>query len=94
MITIDEVKTILAQNKIPHKGKLRHFRQWVQITTEHLDSHNDYIQIYVTRTNEHNNNNRYLLDHDETRRYRFTSVADFDHNFRELIEEVKNRAVA
>ena len=50
---IDEVRTLTAQyhSWLRDKTELRDLDDWIEITCPYLDRHNDYIQIYVRRSN-------------------------------------------
>src|SRR5437016_2235233 len=51
---INQVQTLLDQywTWLKDKTKLREVgSDWVEITTPHLDRHNDYLQIYARRQN-------------------------------------------
>ena len=58
---ISEIKKLLEQYRIwlDDHTFLREINDWVEITTPYLDRHNDYIQIYVRKTN-----GKYLLTDD------------------------------
>ena len=51
---IAEVQQLKEQyfSWLKDKTVLRELKDWVEITTPFLDRHNDYLQIYVKRTNE------------------------------------------
>ena len=47
----DEVQLLLNQywEWLKEKTTLRQINDWVEITTPHLDRHNDYLQIFATK---------------------------------------------
>lgn len=50
---IDDIRKLLDDYLawLKDKTTLRQVEDWVEITTPHLDRHNDYIQMYVKKTN-------------------------------------------
>jgi len=50
---INEIQELLDKYLLWLKDKttLRQVGDWVEITTPYLDRHNDYLQIYVKRSN-------------------------------------------
>jgi hypothetical protein len=50
---IDEIKQLMDQYVawLRDKTSLRQVGDWVEVTTPYLDRHNDYLQMYVRRTN-------------------------------------------
>ena len=51
---LDEISGLLDeyQNWLRSKTKLRQIQDWVEITTPYLDRHNDYLQIYIIRSDD------------------------------------------
>ncbi|MHB8408388.1 MAG: hypothetical protein ACYDHY_09920 [Acidiferrobacterales bacterium] len=46
-LSLDEADQLLMQ-EVPHAGpSLKRVAGWISVTTPFLDSHNDYIQVYV-----------------------------------------------
>lgn len=60
-MTVEEIRKLTDEyiKWLNSKISLRQFGEWIEITTPYLDRHNDYIQIYVKKTD-----NGYLLTDD------------------------------
>ena len=61
VLRVQDIQNLLDDYHVWLKDKtvLNQIDQWVEITTPYLDRHNDYLQIYVKKTNE-----RFLLTDD------------------------------